>query len=313
MSRFIFTSESVTEGHPDKICDHISDALLDELLRQDQHAHAGIECFATTGLIIVGGEIKTTAVLDVQKIVRQTLRKIGYTDASYGIDAEFGGILSTIHEQSPDIDRGVTRKKPSDQGAGDQGLMFGYATNETPEYMPLPITLAHALARRLAEVRKKKVLPYLRPDGKTQVALEYVDGRPLRLASVVVSAQHNEEVSLTKLRHDIVREVVKPVCKKYLDQKTALYINMTGRFVIGGPHGDAGLTGRKIIVDTYGGMGRHGGGCFSGKDPSKVQRSAAIITNNGPKVASFFIFFLSSRLYGRCLSFTDSCPKTRGV
>jgi S-adenosylmethionine synthetase len=275
MSRFIFTSESVTEGHPDKICDHISDALLDELLRQDQHAHAGIECFATTGLIIVGGEIKTTAVLDVQKIVRQTLRKIGYTDASYGIDAEFGGILSTIHEQSPDIDRGVTRKKPSDQGAGDQGLMFGYATNETPEYMPLPITLAHALARRLAEVRKKKVLPYLRPDGKTQVALEYVDGRPLRLASVVVSAQHNEEVSLTKLRHDIVREVVKPVCKKYLDQKTALYINMTGRFVIGGPHGDAGLTGRKIIVDTYGGMGRHGGGCFSGKDPSKVDRSGA--------------------------------------
>jgi S-adenosylmethionine synthetase len=270
-----YTVESVTCGHPDKICDHISDALLDELLRQDQHAHAGIECFATTGLIIVGGEIKTTAVLDVQKIVRQTLRKIGYTDASYGIDAEFGGILSTIHEQSPDIDRGVTRKKPSDQGAGDQGLMFGYATNETPEYMPLPITLAHALARRLAEVRKKKVLPYLRPDGKTQVALEYVDGRPLRLASVVVSAQHNEEVSLTKLRHDIVREVVKPVCKKYLDQKTALYINMTGRFVIGGPHGDAGLTGRKIIVDTYGGMGRHGGGCFSGKDPSKVDRSGA--------------------------------------
>ncbi len=275
MSHFIFTSESVTEGHPDKICDQISDAILDEILKQDKNAHAGIECFTTTGLVIIGGEIKTTATIDAQKIARRVLHDIGYTSACYGIDAEYSSIMSTIHQQSPDIDQGVTRGSVEKQGAGDQGLMFGYASNETSELMPLPISLAHALARRLTEVRKKNILKYLRPDGKTQVAIEYIDNKPVRLKNVVVSAQHDEKVSLSQLRADIIKHVIKPVCAQYIDAQTEFHINMTGRFVIGGPHGDAGLTGRKIIVDTYGGMGRHGGGCFSGKDASKVDRSGA--------------------------------------
>ena len=272
---FLFTSESVTEGHPDKICDQISDAVLDSLLAQDPHSRVAVECFTTTGLVIVGGEVTTRGYCDVQKIARGVLDSIGYTDPAYGIDAEHAGILSSIHEQSPDIAQGVNQASLEEQGAGDQGLMFGYACDDTPELMPLPIMLAHQLAERLATVRKDGTIPYLRPDGKSQVAVEYMDNHPVRLHNVVISAQHHPEVPLEQLRKDIADHVITPICARYLDESTALYINMTGRFVIGGPQGDTGLTGRKIIVDTYGGMGRHGGGCFSGKDPSKVDRSGA--------------------------------------
>ncbi len=272
---YLFTSESVTEGHPDKICDQISDAVLDNLLEQDPTSHVAVECFTTTGLVIVGGEVTSRGYVDVQKITRSVLNDIGYTDPAYGIDAEHAGILVSIHEQSPDIAQGVNKTTVEEQGAGDQGLMFGYACNETPELMPLPIMLAHRLAEQLAMVRKSGELSYLRPDGKTQVAVEYQGNKPVRLHNVVVAAQHHDTVSLEQIRQDITQHVIEPICSHYMDDKTQFFINMTGKFVVGGPQGDTGLTGRKIIVDTYGGMGRHGGGCFSGKDPSKVDRSGA--------------------------------------
>ncbi len=275
MTKSYFTSESVTEGHPDKICDQISDAVLDDLLRQDPYSRVAIESLTTTGTVHVAGEVTTNGGANVQKIVRQTLREIGYTDPRFGIDCEDAGVWVAIHSQSPDISQGVSEARSHEQGAGDQGMMFGYACNETRELMPLPIMLAHKLSKRLAEVRKKGIVKSLGPDGKSQVTVEYHDGKPARLEAVVIAQQHVEDISEDVLRKMILEKVIKLVCGRYLDRKTKVFINATGRFVVGGPEGDTGVTGRKIICDTYGGMGRHGGGCFSGKDPSKVDRSAA--------------------------------------
>ncbi|HEY8468068.1 MAG TPA: methionine adenosyltransferase, partial [Longimicrobiales bacterium] len=272
MSRQLFTSESVTEGHPDKIADQISDAVLDAALEHDAAARVACETLVTTGLVVVVGEITTSAVLDIPAIARATIRAIGYTDSSYGMDGESCGVLVGIDRQSEDIARGV-----EGGGAGDQGMMFGYASDETPELMPAPIVLAHRITRRLAHLRKDGRIPWLRPDGKAQVTIEYVDGTPTRVHSVVVSAQHAPEVDLAEIRAEILERVVTPVMpEQWFDpEECILHINPTGRFVIGGPHGDAGVTGRKIVVDTYGGAARHGGGAFSGKDPSKVDRSGA--------------------------------------
>ncbi|MCX6785498.1 MAG: methionine adenosyltransferase [Candidatus Komeilibacteria bacterium] len=277
MSKYIFTSESVTEGHPDKVCDQISDAILDELIKQDPDTHAGIECLATTGLVVVAGEVRTKGYADIAGLVRKTIKEIGYDNSSNGFSGDDCGVIVALDEQSPDIAQGVDKGKGKfkEQGAGDQGLMFGYACRETKELMPLPLMLAHKMAKRLAQVRKNGTLKYLRPDGKTEVAVEYNNGKPTRIDTVVVAAQHNENVSEAKVAKDIIKYVVKPIGGKYLDAKTRYFINATGKFIKGGPPADAGLTGRKIIVDTYGGHGSHGGGCFSGKDPSKVDRSAS--------------------------------------
>jgi len=273
----LVTSESVTEGHPDKICDRLSDGILDEMLKQDPNSRGGIECFNTTGLVLVGGEAKTKAYVNIDEIVRRVLRDIGYNKQEYGFCCDDVGVVVTLHEQSPDISQGVSEGEGEykEQGAGDQGLMIGYATNETPELMPLPILLAHKLTKQLTKVRKDGILPYLRPDGKSQVTVEYDNGQAKRVETVVVSAHHSDKVDMKKLRADIREKVIEPVLKEMIDKETKIFINPTGRFVIGGPPGDAGLTGRKIIVDTYGGVVAHGGGAFSGKDASKVDRSGA--------------------------------------
>ncbi len=286
MNRRLFTSESVTEGHPDKVADQIADAVLDSIYEKDPFARVACETMVATGLVLVAGQITTNCYVDIPKVVRQTVCDIGYTRAKYGFDCETCAVLTSIDEQSSDIAQGVDRALETREstatvdkydliGAGDQGMMFGYASNETPELMPMPISIAHRLARRLAEVRKSGLIPYLRPDGKAQVTVEYENGRPLRVDTIVVSTQHSPEVSLAEIREDVIKNVIGAVVPpEFIDKETRYFVNPTGRFVIGGPQGDTGLTGRKIIVDTYGGMARHGGGSFSGKDPTKVDRSA---------------------------------------
>lgn len=275
--RYLFTSESVTEGHPDKICDQVSDSILDELITNDPDSRVAIEAMTTTGIVFVAGEVSSKARIDAQDVVRSTLKDIGYNGLKYGFDGNSCSVLTSIHEQSPDISMGVSKNENGVQGAGDQGLMFGYATSETAELMPLPITLAHKLTMKLAKVRKEKTLDWIGPDGKSQVSVIYEDSVPKNIDTVVVSTQHSEDVSISQVREDVISKVIKPICNDLINNSTKFLVNPTGRFVIGGPVGDTGLTGRKIIADTYGGMGRHGGGAFSGKDPSKVDRSACYV------------------------------------
>jgi len=272
--RFIFTSESVTEGHPDKICDRISDSVLDEFLKNDPDSRVAVEALTTTGVVIVAGEVTSKNKLDIQEIVRNEINEIGYNKPEYGFDGNTCSVLVSLHEQSPDISLGVSSNELREQGAGDQGLMFGFAIDETPELMPLPITLAHKLSLKLSTVRKSKELDWIRPDGKSQVSILYEDNRPKTIDTIVLSTQHAPEISQEQIYEEINDYVIKPVCEDWINPNTKIFVNPTGRFVIGGPPGDTGLTGRKIIADTYGGMGRHGGGAFSGKDPSKVDRSA---------------------------------------
>ena len=276
-NNFLFTSESVTEGHPDKICDNISDAFLDEYLKQDPNSRVAVETMVTTDFVVVSGEVTSKAVFDKkaqEELVRKTIREIGYNDKELMFDGDTCKVDLRLHSQSPDISQGVTATEEKEQGAGDQGLMFGYATNETEELMPMPILLAHKLIQKLSEVRRNKILPWVRPDGKSQVSVKYENNKPTKIETVVISTQHAPEISQEEISNEIIDKVIKPVLGNLWDDKIKIYINPTGKFVIGGPHGDAGLTGRKIIVDSYGGFGRHGGGAFSGKDPSKVDRSA---------------------------------------
>ena len=277
-ARHLFTSESVTEGHPDKMADQISDAILDAILAKDPDAHVACETYLTTGMALIGGEISTKTYVNIQKVARNKIKDIGYTDSRMGFDYNSVAVLNTIHEQSTDISQGVVKTRPEEQGAGDQGMMFGYACRETDSFMPLPIVLAHALTKQLAVARKNKEIIWLRPDGKSQVTVDYRNGNPSSVTSIVIAAQHTEDVSHDEIKEEIIAKVIKKVIPpKYITENTEYFVNETGRFAIGGPHGDTGLTGRKIIVDTYGGVGSHGGGCFSGKDPSKVDRSGSYV------------------------------------
>jgi len=281
MTDFLFTSESVTEGHPDKVADQISDGILDAIIAQDPYGRVACETMVTTGMAIIAGEITTSCYVHMPTVVRETIKEIGYNDSAMGFDWETCAVITSIDEQSSDIKQGIDERGDHEQGAGDQGLMFGYACDETPELMPMPIIFAHRLTRRLAEVRKQKILDFLRPDGKSQVTIQYVNGKPVRVDSVVIAAQHSEKVAYERLREGIIEEVIHKVIPQDLrDKQTKYYINTTGRFVVGGPKADCGLTGRKIIVDTYGGVGSHGGGCFSGKDPSKMDRSASYMARH---------------------------------